>query len=109
MTALADGGFVVTWESFGQDGSDNGVYGQRYNAQGTAQGSEFQINSERASSQGDPSVTALADGGFVVTWRSSGQDGSDNGVYGQRYNAQGTAQGSEFQINTYTVIRTTPL
>ena len=37
----ANGDFVVAWDSFGQDGSANGVYGQRYNAAGAAQGSEF--------------------------------------------------------------------
>ena len=42
MTALADGGFVVTWESFAnRTGLAMGVYGQRYNAQGTAQGSRI--------------------------------------------------------------------
>ena len=102
VTSLADGGFVVTWESSGQDGSSWGIYGQRYNAQGVAQGSEFQINTTTASTQQAPSVTSLADGGFVVTWESFGQDGDSNGVYGQRYNAQGVAQGSEFQINSET-------
>ena len=106
VTALADGGFVVTWEANGQDGSGYGVYGQRYNAQGVAQGSEFQINTYTTNNQDDPSVTALADGGFVVTWESNGQDGDGWGIYGQRFSVPPdptpTAIGSEFQINTHT-------
>ena len=47
-------------------------------------------------------MTALADGGFVVTWSSAGQDGSGLGIYGQRYAADGTPVGSEFRVNTYT-------
>ena len=70
MTGLAGGGFVLTWQSSAHDGSGWGVYGQRYTAQGTAQGAEFQINSYTIDWQQDPSVTALSDGSFVVTWQS---------------------------------------
>ena len=93
VTALADGGFVVTWSSFGQDGSGYGIYGQRYAADGTPVGSEFRVNTYTASDQIYSSVTALADGGFVVTWSSYGQDGSGYGIYGQRYAADGTRGG----------------
>src|SRR5262249_21716850 len=31
---LSDGSAVVTWDSFGQDGSGSGVYGQRFELQG---------------------------------------------------------------------------
>ena len=102
VTALNDGGFVVTWMSNGNDGSGWGVYGQRYAADGAASGNEFLINSFTSNNQYDPSVTALADGGFVVTWRGGDQDGSGYGVFGQRYAADGTATGAEFQVNTYT-------
>jgi hypothetical protein len=30
----AAGNFVVTWSSYGQDGSGSGIYAQRYNAAG---------------------------------------------------------------------------
>ncbi|MDE5109856.1 MAG: FG-GAP-like repeat-containing protein, partial [Trichodesmium sp. St7_bin2_1] len=102
VTALDDGGFVVTWQSKGQDGSDRGVYGQRYNKNGEEAGGEFPINTYTNNSQRDPAVTALDDGGFVVTWQSEGQDGSSWGVYGQRYNKNGEEAGGEFPINTYT-------
>ncbi|SFE19455.1 DUF4347 domain-containing protein [Nitrosomonas sp. Nm166] len=102
ITALSNGGFVVSWESSGQDGSSLGIYAQRYDTNGVAQGSEFQVNTHTANTQGDPAIAALANGGFVVSWESSGQDGSSLGIYAQRYDANGVAQGSEFQINTHT-------
>jgi len=103
VTGLADGGFVVTWDSWYQDGDGWGVYGQRYDAEGNTQGAEFRINTRTASAQQDPSVTGLAGGGFVVTWESYyDQDGDGSGVYGRRYDAQGNAQGTEFLINTET-------
>ncbi len=97
-----DGDFVVTWSSFDQDGSGYGVYAQRYNAAGVAQGQEFQVNTYTSSYQLYSTVAIDADGDFVVTWSSFDQDGSGYGVYAQRYNTAGVAQGEEFQVNTYT-------
>ncbi|WP_230534566.1 hypothetical protein [Microvirga roseola] len=102
VTALADGGWVVTWQSHAQDGSDYGIYQQRYNADGSLSGSEQLVNTHTTISQENPSVTALADGGWVVTWQSDAQDGSDYGIYQQRYNADGSLSGSEQRVNTYT-------
>ena len=39
-------------------------------------GSEFRANTYTTDDQVYSSVTALNDGGFVVTWSSDGQDGS---------------------------------
>jgi len=102
ITALADGGFVVTWDSYGQDGDSWGIYAQIYNADGTIQGNEFQVNTYTESSQDHSSITSLTTGGFVITWQSDDQDGDNIGIYAQMYNADGAIQGNEFQVNTYT-------
>lgn len=102
VASLTDGGYVVTWSSYAQDGSTWGIYAQRYASTGTASGSEFRVNSFLTSDQIYPDVTGLSDGSFVITWQSYDQDGSANSVYGQRYSAAGTAAGSEFRINSYT-------
>lgn len=102
MTALADGGFVVTWVSLGQDGSSYGVYAQRYNAGDVVQGSEFRVNSTISNTQSEPCIVGLNNGGFVVTWLSNLQDSSGYGVYAQRYSADGVALGAEFKVNTTT-------
>ena len=98
----ATGDYVVTWTSSGQDGSGLGVYAQRYNALGVAQGGEILVNTTTTGDQSDPTVAMDAAGNFVVTWTSAGQDGDGNGVYAQRFNALGIAQGSEIQVNTTT-------
>ena len=103
----ADGDFVITWTSTGQDGNLDGVYARRYNAAGVAQGNEFRVNTFTTSSQGRSRVAMNADGDFVITWTSSGQDDSSFGVYAQRYSATGMALGSEFRVNTYTTDRQT--
>ena len=101
VTSLADGGFVVAWTSENQDGSSKGVFGQRFASDGAVRGAEFQINTHTESAQEGPTVASLADGGFVVTWTSENQDSSGSGVFGQRYNSDGTSRSSEFQVNTY--------
>lgn len=97
-----NGDFVITWTSEPQDGSDLGIYAQRYNAAGVAQGAEFQVNTTTAAYQGHPDIAVRANGDFVIAWQSLGQDGSNHGVYFQRYNAAGTAQGAETQAHTTT-------
>jgi hypothetical protein len=98
ISALSDGGYVVTWMSFMQDGS--GIYAQRYNNLGATVGGETLINTTMASAQVYPAITALSDGGYVVTWMSYGQDGSDSGIYAQRFDALGATVGGETLINT---------
>ncbi|MGL4973909.1 MAG: calcium-binding protein, partial [Bosea sp. (in: a-proteobacteria)] len=98
--ALADGSFVMIWTSLAQDGSAEGVYMQRYSALGVKLGVETRVNTATTNNQFEPSVSALSDGGYVVTWTSSFQDGSGQGVYMQRYDASGTAQGAETRVNT---------
>ena len=98
------GGFVVVWQSQYQDGSSYGVFGQRFAVAGTPLGGEFRINTYTPLFQGDPSVGgADGSGNFVVVWQSNpGQDGSQGGIFGQRYAATGAPLGAEFRVNTYT-------
>ncbi len=110
----ANGNYVIIWGSgpiardeVGQDGSDFGIYGQRYNALDLPQGSEFRVNSYTTGGQGWSSVAMNQDGNFVAVWDSGyfiepSQDGSDSGIFAQLYSANGIPQGSEFQVNTYT-------
>ncbi|MEH6542178.1 T1SS-143 repeat domain-containing protein, partial [Halopseudomonas sp.] len=102
VTGLSDGGWVVTWQSLGQDLSGDGIFGQVYNQNGTPQGTEFLVNTVTSNNQSNPSVTGLSDGGWVVTWQSQAQDLSGDGIYGQVYNENGTPQGTEFLVNTVT-------
>jgi hypothetical protein len=98
----ADGDAFVVWESFHQDGSSYGNYGQRFDAAGIKVGAEFQVNTYTTNNQQSASVAMDADGDAVVIWESFGQDGSSYGVYGQRYSAAGMKLGGEFQVNTFT-------
>lgn len=103
--AMAAGGeFVIAWYSNGQlDGFD--VYAQRYSVAGVAEGDEFLVNSFTSGGQLSPSVAIDASGAFVISWQDYEQDGSRDGIYAQRYNSGGLAQGGEFLVNSYTTGR----
>jgi hypothetical protein len=96
--AAAAGGFVVVWTSDAQDGSSTGVFGRRYDAAGAVQGPEFQVNTYTTGSQYFPEVAGDAAGNFLVVWRGTGA--SNVGVYAQRYDNAGTAQGGEMLVDT---------
>ena len=102
IAALSGGGYVVSWVPVGQDGSGYGVYAQRYDSNGVAPGQEARVNTTTVGDQFWPVITGLADGGYVIAWMSDLQDGSEFGIYAQRYNASGAAVGGETRANTYT-------
>ena len=103
-SAAADstGNFVVVWQSNAQDGSYDGVFGQRYASSGVPVGLEFRVNTFTQGFQSHPSAAAAAAGNFVVVWQSQNQDGAFYGVFGQRYASSGSPLGLEFRVNTYT-------
>lgn len=102
VTELSSGRFVITWED--RDGVD-GVFARIFNADGNPVGDEFRLNPNLVHADNEHSVTALADGGFVVTWATWAElygDSSGSGVVARVYNADGSPRGSEFLVNTTT-------
>jgi hypothetical protein len=106
VAADPDGDFVVVWQSRGSpDASGESIQAQRYSSDGSAQGVEFQVNAYTTNDQTDPSVSSFADGDFVVVWESNGSFGTDTSgrsIQAKQYDSNGSVQGGEFQVNTYT-------
>ncbi|HEX5500881.1 MAG TPA: hypothetical protein VFX03_16710, partial [Thermomicrobiales bacterium] len=103
LAALANGRFVATWESDEtSDGSGTCIRGRVFNADGTPAGDDFILNSTVIGNQSDPSVAALADGRFVVTWESgdAGDGSSGPCIRGRVFNADGTPAGDDFILNS---------
>ena len=101
---------MVVWtDQGGADGSNYGVYAQRYDADNNPVGVEFRVNTTTVSSQYEPQVVGLANGGYVVVWRSDAQDGSS-----ARFNSpSGVAAGPAGNVfvtdaYNYTVRKLTP-
>ena len=102
------GNFLVVWQDGASPGggpAGRGVFGRSYDSTGAPVGPEFQVNTHTIGFHGAPAVAVNPAGGAVVVWHSDGQDGSDLGIFGQRYSVSGTQVASEFQVNTFTTGR----
>ena len=98
------GEFIVAWSGVDStlDASAYGIIAKRYDVLGNPLGADFRVNTFTPGYQFRPVAGGDARGNFVVVWSSDQQDGSYYGVFGQRFNANGTPAGAEFQVNTYT-------
>ena len=103
VAALADGGYVVTWMEHGNSSgfsADYSVYVQQFTSGGSKVGATVQLEALHNNTSNDqdelPRITALGDGGYVVSWM--GYSGSDWDVYTQKFNASGVAVGDIVQL-----------
>jgi hypothetical protein len=94
------GNFVVVWTS--DHGGTADVWGRRFKSTGVPLGDEFQINTFTVDAQASPVIAMSPKGDFVIAWQSNLQDGDNYGVFAQRYVADGTRRGGEFQVNQTT-------
>ena len=77
-----------------------GVGMRVYNEDGSARTGEILVNTTTAHHEWWPETTHLDNGGFVIVWNATGQDGSGKAVMMQRFDANGNKVGSETQVNT---------
>lgn len=96
------GDWVVVWESRLQDGSQDGIFGRRYDSSGAPVAGEFQVNTYTSFDQLYPVVTVGPKGDFVIAWDSAMQDGSGAGVFMRRYDSSGAPLSGDLQVNTHT-------
>ncbi len=66
-----------------------------------AQGLPIRVNTTTTDDQKWGTIAVKPDGGFIVTWTSVGQDGSNTGNYARIFNASGVG-GSEILVNSTT-------
>jgi hypothetical protein len=102
------GNFLVVWESNGSTGTDSfglSIQGRRYDSSGAPQGDQFQVNTFTTRGEQHPSVAVDGTGNFVVVWQSAWgtEYVTDLSIRGRRYDSNGTPQGDEFEVNTYTM------
>ena len=83
---------TATSSWFGRaQGTDDlsGVYARVYDSYGVAIRDQFLREQSPPSIQNEPSVAMDANGDFVVTWTSYGQDSDRDGIFARRFNVQG--------------------
>jgi len=93
VTELADGGFLVVWTT-------PEVHGRRFNADFTAAGDDFDINTFTTGTEADTDVVVHEDGQVLVVWKDKEDSLNFNEIRGRLFNQDLIAQGSDFRINT---------
>jgi hypothetical protein len=104
VASFPDGTFVVAWQSYLQDGSDNGVFARRMKSTGLPEGGEIAVNQTTAGAQDQAAIASLSDGRFFVVWRSvvsRDGGGSDTDIFLRRFSAAGVALADEQLVNTF--------
>jgi len=86
------GNFIVVWSGNGV-GDNAGIFVQRFDSSGVAQGGETLANTTTTGTQQTPSVSVTSNGDFVVVWSDT------SGIFGQRFNSAGALVGGEFAIS----------
>ncbi len=82
------GRFLVTWTS--PDTHGTGIFGRRFEPDGSPLGDEFLVNSEITGNQARSAVAMDSRGAFVVAWQSNVQDGDGYGVFLQAFRPDGS-------------------
>ena len=100
INQLSDGNVVISWMSYGQDGSGVGLYGQIIDQNFQKIGNEFSINTSTNGDQAYHSMASLTNGGFVVVWEDSGPASrEEHTLKGQLFDSDGSKNGGEFKVN----------
>jgi hypothetical protein len=98
VETLNNGNFVVTWVTNISDDGTNGIKAQLFSRTGEPIGAEFKVNPNVAGSIFTANVTALANGGFVISW----DDWNGFDMKAQLFDASGARVGGPFMLNTST-------
>ena len=102
LAVFDDNSFIVVWCSWKQDGSDGGIYFQRFDENGNKIGNETLANVTTSKYQWLPKVKKLDGKKIAIVWSSWLQDGSREGVYTAFYDENNKRYTFETQVNTYT-------
>ncbi|MEI6642326.1 MAG: hypothetical protein WCL10_09830 [Novosphingobium sp.] len=100
VAGLSNGRFVVIWREPTPDAYNPSLSAQVYSASGAKVGSKLVIGTAGLASQSEPHVTALDDGGFVVSY-TTGVSGNKNIVL-EKFDSSGNHTSEEVVKTTVT-------
>jgi hypothetical protein len=99
-----EGDFVVVWArlyQFGVPRARSGIFARRFSAEGTPLAPEVRVNASTVpDGHINASVAADGRGNFVVVW-SAGTTGQSRSILGQRFRADGSRLGDEFEVAAF--------
>jgi len=96
ITIDNSGNFIVAWVDTRLGNTD--IFAQRYNQSGNPLGSNFRVNNDATTqSQNTPTIEVNGQGNFSIAWEDNRQ--SNNDIYYQMYNSNGTPLGVNQKVN----------
>lgn len=98
LTLLADGNYLAVWSTYtGNWDDENATYAKLLDTDLQPIGAQFTVNTTGSSYETE--VSALADGGFVITWTNANEYGdSGSSLFSQRFNAEGKPVGNALTV-----------
>jgi hypothetical protein len=99
--------YFVIWQSMGQDGSAEGVFGQVLHGDGAPWGTEKQINTTVINGQIQPAISSDGAGRFLVTWSGFNNAAARFDLYAQRFSQDAPplpAMNAPFTYVPFTVV-----
>jgi serine protease len=97
----AAGAFVIVWTSYGQLAADKwGIYGQRFNANGSPLGGELAVSTRSSTMQEGLAVAMAGDGGFMAVWHDENRLIEQYQVFARSYAANGASLGDPVAVTT---------
>jgi len=104
IVLLDNGGHVIVWVSYDQETSVRSTYSvhaQIYGPDGAPRGPEIQVNTKEASTQHQPSVVGMPDGGFAVAFSGWDQSTTDSryDIVLSQFDADGQRLGSDTVVH----------
>ncbi len=96
----SSGGYVVVWQSYGQDGDGEGIFGRAVEWGYRWSGSEVRMTETIEGDQEEPSIAMSSAGQFVVTWRSFLD--MVNETFVRPYGSTGSPDGPDIALPTGT-------
>ena len=88
------GNFTIAWANWY---TPRGIYTQRFGSEGDSLGTALRINQPYYEEIWNPAIAMNEAGDFIIVWEK-GRYGEE-GIYGQLFKNDGTAEGANFKIN----------
>lgn len=91
----SQGHFAIAWTSYGQDGSENGIFTRSFDQFGRSLSNEIQVNVSTTGWQEWPDISMDALGNFIVCWHSSHNPSQTYDIYFRTFYRSSVPRGHE--------------
>jgi hypothetical protein len=92
------GSFVVVWQGPGDDAND--IWCRRFDANGSPDGNEFIVNTDRVDEQVSPAIAMNDSGRHIIVWESNGvPNAGAKAICGRIFHGDGSEVGGELVLS----------